>query len=226
MSNRESDDLQVPGYFLPEDSQLRLEKLRDHMVFLSRLAQPRTSAERQGWMPEAGAADLAICLELLAAQATLVLEAVSWPAHRQAAADGPAAKAEALLPQAYAAASERFTFGVTLDQIDALGRLIQTISAHGGVVAAARAGEQADHTLPMLGRAIFEGAAAVRDLLDQVEAQRLGKGARSRVRVGEGQAVYRGAASGTAAGSLPCGISLPASSALGHAKRPAVLQLH
>ncbi|WP_425481499.1 XAC0095 family protein, partial [Luteimonas suaedae] len=33
------------GYFLPEDSQFRLKKLHDHMMFLSQLAQPRTHDE-------------------------------------------------------------------------------------------------------------------------------------------------------------------------------------
>src|SRR5688500_13916915 len=40
MSKLDSGDLNMPGYFLPEDSQSRLKKLRDHIAFLSRLAQP------------------------------------------------------------------------------------------------------------------------------------------------------------------------------------------
>ncbi|WP_386263407.1 XAC0095 family protein, partial [Xanthomonas translucens] len=36
------DDEDMPGYFLPEESQFRLAKLRDHVRFLVRLAQPRT----------------------------------------------------------------------------------------------------------------------------------------------------------------------------------------
>ncbi|WP_386263523.1 XAC0095 family protein, partial [Xanthomonas translucens] len=36
------DDETMPGYFLPEESQFRLAKLRDHVRFLVRLAQPRT----------------------------------------------------------------------------------------------------------------------------------------------------------------------------------------
>ncbi|WP_425481505.1 XAC0095 family protein, partial [Luteimonas suaedae] len=45
MSKFNSDDLGMLGYFLPEDSQFRLKKLHDHMVFLSQLAQPRTHDE-------------------------------------------------------------------------------------------------------------------------------------------------------------------------------------
>ena len=41
MSTFDSDDLETMGYFLPEDSQLRLKKLREYVEFLSHLAQPR-----------------------------------------------------------------------------------------------------------------------------------------------------------------------------------------
>jgi hypothetical protein len=41
MSKFDSDDLETTGYSLPEDSQLRLKKLREHAEFLSHLAQPR-----------------------------------------------------------------------------------------------------------------------------------------------------------------------------------------
>lgn len=41
MSTFDSDDLERTGYFLPEDSQFRLKKLREYLEFLSHLAQPR-----------------------------------------------------------------------------------------------------------------------------------------------------------------------------------------
>ncbi|NZA25916.1 hypothetical protein H0E84_05925 [Luteimonas sp. SJ-92] len=95
MSNRESNDLQVRGYFLPEESQFRLKKLHDHMVFLSHLAQPRTHDEDEtGWGPQISGDELAVCLEVLAAQAERVLGAVTWPAERVVGADRSQARDE------------------------------------------------------------------------------------------------------------------------------------
>jgi hypothetical protein len=190
MSKRESDDLGMPGYFLPEDSQLRLAKLGDHIRFLARLAQPRTYGEQE-WALDVPVGELAICLESLAEQADLVLQEMSWFARRQngtsAAERGDESAAAPDVPDA---ASERFAFGVTLDQIDALDRLIQTICAHGDVVAAGHTAQLSGHTMPLMGQAIYDAAVAVRTLLDQVEAQRLGQDARPRSRVGEEHAAY------------------------------------
>ncbi len=49
-------------------------------------------------------------------------------------------------------------FGVTLDQIDTLDRLTETITAHGDVVAATDMAEFADGTLFVVGHAIFDAA--------------------------------------------------------------------
>ena len=40
MSEFDSDDLETTGYFLPEDSWLRLKKLHEHVEFLANLARP------------------------------------------------------------------------------------------------------------------------------------------------------------------------------------------
>ena len=85
----------MPGYFLPEDSQFRLKKLRDYTEFLSRLAQPRTSDEAKECAPEVRMGELAVCLELLSEQVELVLEELSWPAERKAkAVEAKAAEAD------------------------------------------------------------------------------------------------------------------------------------
>jgi hypothetical protein len=186
MLKHESNDLDMPGYFLPEDSQFRLKKLHDHMTFLSRLAQPRTRDEQE-YAPEVPRDELANCLELLAEQMALVLDDVSWPAQRQmGAAERDVAPAES--PEV--SATEHFAFGVTLDQIDALNRLIQTISAQGDVVACSHAAGLADTTLPQVGQAIYDGMEAVRAILDEVEAQQLGQTFGSRNAVSEERAVY------------------------------------
>jgi hypothetical protein len=192
MSKHESNDLDMPGYFLPEDSQSRLKKLRDHMALLSRLAQPRTWEEQQESTPEVRMGELANCLELLAEQVALVLDEVSWPAQRQTAA-AEVSESDVTpedTSQLYGATDERFAFGVTLDQIDTLNRLMQTISAQGDVVACSRAAGLADDTLPRVGQAIYDGMEAVRAILSEVEAQRLGQAFGSRNAVGEERAVY------------------------------------
>jgi hypothetical protein len=73
---------------------------------------------------------------------------------------------------------EPFVFGLTTDQADALGRLLQTIAAHGDVIASDHADDLADDTLSTLGLAISEGADDARVLLDQIETQRLGAASR------------------------------------------------
>ena len=191
MSKHASDDLERLGYFLPEDSQHRLKKLCGHMEFLSHLAQPRPEGAEADGLPEIAAGELAVCLELLAEQATQVLDEVSWPAYREmqheaAATDDETDAAQGLPGEAGA----RFAFGVTLDQIDALDRLVQTLSACSDVMAAGTTAELAEGTLPQLGQAACDAAIAMRAILDQVEDQRLGRAAQFGSGVREAQAEY------------------------------------
>jgi len=74
------DTLNDPGtgYYLPEDSQLRLKQLHSYIDFLSRLARPRTYDEASEVSPEVGMDELATCLALLADQAKLVLHDLTW----------------------------------------------------------------------------------------------------------------------------------------------------
>ena len=75
-------------------SQFRLKKLRQHMEFLSQLAEPRTADEERESAPEVSVGEVAICLELLAEQVSIVLDEVSWPARLQAAKATPEAAAK------------------------------------------------------------------------------------------------------------------------------------
>lgn len=191
MSTHASNDLDVRGYFLPEDSQSRLKKLRDHMQFLSGLAQPRTWKEEQERAPEVSVGHLAICLELLAEQADLVLQEVSWPALREDAADAPEYDVTAApSPERSDMAVECFACSITAEQADLLDRLVAMIAAHGDVITTDPAAELANPTVPPLAQAIHDGAQAVRDLLDQIEAQRPGHRPRRPTGVGEERAVY------------------------------------
>jgi hypothetical protein len=191
MSRHESEDREGLGYLLPEESQLRLARLSDHIRFLARMAQSRIAQGSLEHAPEVSMGELTFCLEALADQLDLVLDEVSWPAQGTATVEAPVRDVmSAARPEATGTNTGRFIFGVTLDQIDTLGRLIQTISAHGDVVSSSDMPDLAKHTLPMLGYAIFDGAAAVRDILAQVEEQRLGEAPHRRPGVGEERGVY------------------------------------
>lgn len=206
------DTLNDPGtgYFLPEDSQLRLKQLHTYIDFLSRLARPRTHDGASEWAPEVGMDELATCLALLADQAELVLNDLTWGADfpRMAGeaneaddedvpedeSDGAAASTAHASADASTVAEpelgfegqvaavdaagrwvdpggDRLVFGMSVDQADALGELIQTIAAHGDVIASSEDNALADATLPTLGQAITGGADALRALMDTVENQ-------------------------------------------------------
>ncbi|HWX66388.1 MAG TPA: hypothetical protein VNZ27_08195 [Rhodanobacter sp.] len=191
MSTFDSDDLETMGYFLPEDSQLRLKKLREYVEFLSHIAQPRTADVDQEWIPEIRVGEVAICLELLAEQVGLVLDDISWPAYRSEseAALGADAEPEAA-EEVPGNVAGSYIFGMTMEQVDTLSRLIDMISAHGDVVIASHEAEFADHTLSLLGDAIFNDARTVREIIRQVESQRLGHARGSQTGVGEERATY------------------------------------
>ena len=65
-------------------------------------------------------------------------------------------------------ACNRFVFGITLDQADALDGLIRTLAAHGDIIAAGTAPYLDPRTLPALGEAIYTAGRAARGILDQV----------------------------------------------------------
>jgi hypothetical protein len=174
----------MPGYFLPEESQFRLAKLRDHVRFLVRLAQPRTPDEERAAEPKVRMGELAVCLELLADQVELVLDALSYPAQRTDTTHGarPAATVEAA-PDVGGG-----TFRVTLAQLDRLTLLAETVSAHARVVAAGDATARAGQALPEVGDTLCDAANAMRALLLQIERQPLREPTPNGVR--EERAVY------------------------------------
>ena len=180
MAKHTLDD-ERPGYYLPEDSQQRLVRLSDHVKFLLRLMQPLAEAAGEP-AREVRLAEVAFCLELLGDQVDLVLDEVSWPARHAAQAGAPA--------HYPAGEAQGYTFGVTLAQMDTLEGLVRTLAVHGDVVATGDAAGWAGGTLPAMGSAVFDAAAAVRGVLDAVETQRLAAGADARLRVEEARAVY------------------------------------
>ncbi|OOG38670.1 hypothetical protein [Rhodanobacter sp. C05] len=212
MSTFDSDDLETTGYFLPEDSQLRLKQLREYVGFLTHLARPRRPDEDQEWYAEIRPGEVAICMELLEEQIGQVLDELSWPAERRERVPAPEAKAERdaepkaaavtaaadtdgtepeLAGSAMNEATKRYVAGVTLDQIDELARLGDILRAHGDVVVATDQADFADVTLSIMGDAILEHAERLQDLIREVDcAQRLDEPHGTKPGVREEQASY------------------------------------
>ena len=183
MSQFDSGNLETAGYFLPEDSQRRLKKLREYVEFLANLARPRMADERQESSTEMRVGDVGICLELLEEQIGLVLGELSWPAVRGERAMAPRADAEtetdeeALVREATEAdvagpvtgdAGERHPFGVSLRQIDEINLLLESLRAHGSVVTCSDHAELSDVTLSIMGDAIVRDTQTLRDIIDGI----------------------------------------------------------
>jgi hypothetical protein len=64
-------------------------------------------------------------------------------------------------------------FGVTIDQIDELSTLLRTITANGDAMTFCDTGCLQPRSVSTLGEAILDSALAVRNILDQVNEQRL-----------------------------------------------------
>lgn len=185
MSYDRLHDEDMPGYFLPEESQFRLARLSDHVRFLARMAQPRMQDEERAAEPKVRMGELAFCLGLLADQVDLVLDEMSWPAQRVAKPDAAEAKAaDDAVPEAGEAA-----FRVTLEQIDRLNLLLETLSAHARLVSVGDTIERASHALPLAGDTICDAAAEMRELLMEIESQSLSAPFR-KAGVREERAVY------------------------------------
>jgi hypothetical protein len=185
MSTFNADDLETTGYFLPEDSQLRLKKLREYVEFLANLARPRMADEAKEWSAEIRPGEVAICLELLEEKIGLVLEELSWPAEpgERAAAceadahadaeDGAGAAEPDVDEPVMDEAGHRCLFGVTLNQLDEINLLLDSLRAHGHVVTCSDHAELSDVTLSIMGDAIVRDAQKLRDIIDDVNAQKL-----------------------------------------------------
>ncbi|WP_369915246.1 hypothetical protein AB8810_00850 [Xanthomonas sp. NCPPB 3005] len=69
---------------------------------------------------------------------------------------------------------EPFTFGVTLQQLDQFHALLRTITAQSDMVAVCSGAPLDDKSVSILGESIFTAARAVRGIVDEIHAQRLG----------------------------------------------------
>ncbi|OOG39170.1 hypothetical protein [Rhodanobacter sp. C05] len=68
---------------------------------------------------------------------------------------------------------DRLVFGVTIDQIDQLSTLLRTITANGDAMTFCDTENLQPQSVSTLGEAILDSALAVRNILDQVNEQRL-----------------------------------------------------
>ena len=197
MSTFDSDDLETMGYFLPEDSQLRLKKLREYVEFLANLARPRTSVEEKECYAEIRPGEVAVCLELLEEQIAQVLNELSWPAERGEAdahanaEDSIEAAEPAVAEPVMDEAGNRCLFGVTLTQFDDINLLLDSLRAHGNVVTTSDHAELSDVTLSIMGDAIVRDAQKLRDIIGDVNAQRLGPSHGAKPGVREERATYQ-----------------------------------
>jgi hypothetical protein len=189
MSTIDSEDLGATGYFLPEDSQLRLKQLREYVGFLTNLARPRRPDEDSECYSEIRPGEVAICFELIEEQLGQVLDELSYPGERGERAAAPKAaadtetEAEAADTDAEAPyvaepatneASIRYVAGVTLGQIDEMNLLLGSLHAHGNVVVCSDHAELSDATLTVMGDAIYRDVDALREILRDIDGpQRL-----------------------------------------------------
>jgi hypothetical protein len=87
-------------------------------------------------------------------------------------------------------AAAKYLYGVTLDQIDEINRLLEKVRAYGDVVIASDDAEFASCTLSLIGDSIFHDAIRLREILWEVNAQRLDPARGPRPGVREEHATY------------------------------------
>lgn len=174
------------SYLLPEDSQQRLRQLREHLEFLARLVQQRSADASAACPPEVLLGEWRYTLGLVIEQLAQVLDATKGPARyapahaspdevtHEAAQASPSASASTPHPKPYDFnASPRMLFGVTLDQVDALNLLLDTVRAYADAVSAEDMADFAEGTLSRLGHSIFDRAGEALALLGEIQDQPL-----------------------------------------------------
>ncbi|WP_156170288.1 hypothetical protein [Luteimonas sp. FCS-9] len=211
MAKFETEDQGSFAYLLSEDGELRLRKLYQHVELLARLSEPRMGEQENG--PPIDTPALSSYFEMLAEQVQLVMNEVSEPGslHRQgvtAAAteeteDGDnAGSSDAAMPlvpdEPGASVADDYAFGVTLDQLDEMNRLLDQLTAQGDLLMASEGGELAQGTLIVTGTTIFNDADAAHTIMRQVGSQPLDEVPAPGLRVREVPALYNVHAGGAA----------------------------
>lgn len=184
-----SDDLNGEAGAQSSDAAQRLAMLEHELHGLMRLVQALGEGSEERWTVQARLKAATSELQALSrrfgeSSDAGVLQATDTEAAMTSADDRSDADAFELDVHADDAT---FAYGVTMDQFDALDRLIQLIGAHGDVLSTLETSGLARGTLATLGQAIFDNALEVRRILEEVEDQ---GASRPAARVGDERAVY------------------------------------
>jgi len=197
MSTHETHVIHDAQALLDQEGRLPLARLSAHLRLLAGLAQRRAEDGAGDGLWDGSGGELAGCLQLLADRLDRMLSEASPPSSQAGTADAVAYEVASDEDEEDDAEAEEegdaeagdFLFGVTLDQIDTLNRLVHAITAHGDVVAASDMAEYADGTLAQMGHTVFDSGLEVRAVLEAVASQRLREQA-PLGRVREARAVY------------------------------------
>ena len=187
MSTIDSEDLEGADEVLSAHSLQRLAKLRLDVALLARLVRKRQAKAPENVVTEIHLSEIASNLAWLETQITQWLdERPVQHASSEAAASGEADATEAATDEP----DEHYMPGITLDQLDAIHELLDSLRAHGDVVNCSGETEFADGTLPTIGDAIYRDAGKLREVIDAIDAQRLGLPLGMRASVQEEGATY------------------------------------
>ena len=194
MSTIDTNDSQATGEALSMDSLRRLVKLRLDVALLARVARTRGADALPDDTTGMRLGEMARSLAWLEARIGQILDSYAMAAEGRDCADAAppapeAATSDAAEPTMDDAAT-RYMSGITLDQIDAIHALLDSLLAHGDAVNCSQQAEFADATLAVMGDAIYRDAGTLRDLIDAIEAQRLRPPQNARAGVAEAGASY------------------------------------
>ena len=181
MSTIEPNKTETTGDGLRTDIQQRLKKVHKYVASLVNLVRPSQAAEGAEASAPIHPDAVAICLDALEAQIGQVLEELTRPAQRgegapfaadedETAAATKAAAANAVDPEV---TTKRYIAGITLEHIDKIGRLLDSLHALGNVVACADHAELSDITLSIMGDGIYRDVGALRDIMNEIDDNRL-----------------------------------------------------
>lgn len=181
MSNHDTNDRKSGSGVLPEGTQRRLKKLQKYVTFLVDLTGPLQTSEGSA---DVHPAELKLCLDELVQRVAPVIAALSEGVERQKATtansadaateapagedgDAPDTDAEATsIPKS--PSGRRYLSGITLDQVDEINLLLESLRALGNVVCCADHAEYSKATLAIMGDAIYRDVDKIHDILNEI----------------------------------------------------------
>ena len=178
MSTNDTHDSTANGHGLPQDSWRRLHRLRKDIKTLLDLTRAEQPSEESAIMAQVRRDELTDNLAALHAQIVQVLHGLPGPAQSGEwagdAEDDPTdrlvtgAEAPEADPPTQEASAKPYVSGVTLDQIDEMVLLLESLAAHGDVVTASDHAEFAPSTLSLIGYSICRELGELRDIVDTI----------------------------------------------------------